>query len=280
MENSASTIAKWLESKKLSLPYAHVILGSGLAMPLNQLKMKGWNFCGELGFSEIPGINPSTAPGHKGTFRFYQSTKSKRVISFQTGRLHGYEGNTPAQVVKPVLAFADLGVDKFIITNATGSLQTKMKAGSVMMIEDQFNFTGQNPLTGHNDEKIGPRFPDMSQIYSTRMNRIIEKNIKAKKIKTHRGTYIGVNGPSFETPAETKLFSKWGMGAVGMSTVFEGIALKHRNKEIAGVSFLANMAAGIGDKAGKTLSGDEVLEEALKKAPSILMALFESMEQI
>lgn len=149
-----------------------------------------------------------------------------------------------------------------------------------MIITDQVNFTGLNPLTGHNDDSKGPRFPDMSQIYSPRMNQIIRNRLDANKIETHEGIYIGVNGPSFETPAETKLFSSWGMGSVGMSTVFEGIALKHRGREIAGVSFLANMAAGIGNKVGETLTGEEVLEEALKKAPQILQSLFESMELI
>lgn len=280
MENTSAKpslkINQWLKDKNLSLPYAHVVLGSGLALPLQTFDTKDWTFVGELSFAEVPGINPSTAPGHKGTFRFYK--KNDRVVSFQTGRLHGYEGNKPSDVVKPVLAFAELGVEKFIITNAAGSLQTHMKAGSVMMITDQFNFTGLNPLTGHNDDKAGPRFPDMSQIYSPRMNKIIAERLHANKVDTHDGIYIGVNGPSFETPAETNLFSNWGMGSVGMSTVFEAIALKHRSKEIAGVSFLANMAAGIGEKAGETLTGEEVLEEALKKAPQILKAIFESLE--
>ncbi len=268
----------WLKSKKLSLPYAHVVLGSGLALPLQNLEIPGWKFCGELHFSKIPGLNPSTAPGHKGTYRFYE--KNKRVISFQTGRLHGYEGNKASDVVRPVTVMAELGVNKFLLTNAAGSLQTYMKAGSVMLIRDQVNFTGLNPLSGPNDESKGPRFPDMSQIYSPKMNALLKKNLDAKKIETNFGIYIGVNGPSFETPAEVELFSKWGMGAVGMSTVFEAIALKHRNKEIGGLSFLANMGAGIGDKENSTLSGEEVLEEALKKAPAILNAIFESMEQL
>lgn len=279
MENPSSiAIKNWLETKNLPKPYAHIILGSGLALPLLNFDSKEWSFVGEVLFKDITGLNPSTAPGHKGSYRFYK--KNNRLVSFQTGRLHGYEGNKASDVVKPVLAFADLGVEKFIITNAAGSLQTHMKAGSVMIINDQVNFTGQNPLTGHNDDTKGSRFPDMSEIYSPRMNSILEKNLNKNKIETHGGIYIGVNGPSFETPAETKLFSSWGMGSVGMSTVFEAIALKHRNKEIAGLSFLANMGAGIGSKKGETLTGEEVLEEALKRAPQILQALFNSLDEI
>jgi purine-nucleoside phosphorylase len=286
MENNSSNlkgtqaIAAWLKEKNLSKPYAHVVLGSGIAGPIVNMKFSGWEFSGEMNFSEVPGLLVSTAPGHRASYRFYKNEKLKRVVCIQTGRLHGYEGNSAANIVKPVVVFADLGVEKFIVTNAAGSLQLKMKAGSVMVITDHFNLTGQNPLTGPNDEKIGPRFPDMSEVYSPRISKILEKNLKANKLKASRGTYICVNGPSFETPTETKLFAKWGLGAVGMSTVFETIALKHRGKEIGGFSFLANMAAGIGEKAGATLTGEEVLEEGLKKSPFMLNAIFATLEQI
>lgn len=283
MENIGNTptslkLNSWLKDKNLSIPYAHVVLGSGLALPLQSLDVKDWNFCGELTFAEVPGLITSTAPGHKGTYRFYK--KDSRVVSFQVGRLHGFEGNKASDVVKPVLALADIGVEKFILTNAAGSLQTHMKAGSVMLIKDHFNFTGLNPLTGHNNDSVGPRFPDMSQIYSPRINKILEEKLIEQKLQTHEGIYIGVNGPSFETPAENHLFAKWGMGSVGMSTVFEAIALKHRSKEIGGISFLANMGAGIGEKIGDTLTGEEVLEEGRKKAPEILRAIFKALEQI
>jgi len=283
MENTGNNptslkLKSWLKDKNLSIPYAHVVLGSGLAHPLDTLEIENWDFCGELAFSEIPNLVASTAPGHKGTYRFYK--KDSRVVSFQVGRLHGYEGNKPSDVVKPVLAFADIGVEKFILTNAAGSLQTHMKTGSVMLIKDHFNFTGLNPLTGQNNDSVGPRFPDMSQIYSPRINKILEEKLKEQKLQTHEGVYIGVNGPSFETPAENQLFAKWGMGSVGMSTVFEGIALKHRSMEIGALSFLANMGAGIGEKIGDTLTGEEVLEEGRKKAPEILKALFKTLEQI
>ncbi|MEZ4814810.1 MAG: purine-nucleoside phosphorylase [Bdellovibrionota bacterium] len=277
-DSRLSRLKDWLNEKNLALPYAHVVLGSGLALPLQDLEMKDWSFEGEISFSELPGMTSSTAPGHKGTYRFYK--KGTRVVSFQVGRLHGFEGNKASDVVKPVLTLADLGVEKFIITNAAGSLQTHMKAGSVMLINDHVNFTGLNPLTGPNDESLGPRFPDMSQIYSPRINKILEKHLNKHNVETHFGIYIGVNGPSFETPAEINLFSNWGMGSVGMSTVFEAIALKHRSKEIGGLSFLANMGAGLGEKAGDTLTGEEVLEAGRQTAPSILKAIFESLETL
>ena len=277
-------IKDWLQEKKLSVPAVHIVLGSGFAAALtaddSQKLFSSWTFEGEIPFKDLVGINPSTAPGHKGSFRYYQHKESKKVICFQTGRLHGYEGNSPQAVVKPVTTAFDVGTKNFLITNAAGSLQNHMKAGSVMIITDQFNFTGLNPLTGHNDESKGPRFPDMSQIYDPEVNTKLNRNLKAENLVTHEGIYIGVNGPSFESPAETQLFSHWGMGSVGMSTVFEGIALKHRGARIGALSFLANMGAGIGDKAGSTLTGEEVLEEGLKKAPMILRALFKTAEEI
>ncbi len=280
MENSALKIKEWLSSHKIALPFLHVVLGSGLASSLDEYEktQKDWTLKGVLSFSEIPGINPSTAPGHSAVYKFYE--KNGKTLSFQTGRLHGYEGNSPQSVVKPLTVLCDLGVQKFILTNAAGSLQTHMKAGTAMIIDDQVNMTGLNPLTGPNDEKKGPRFPDMSQCYSPRINEILKKNLLQKKVEVHHGTYIGVNGPCFETAAEVKLFSNWGMGAVGMSTVFEAIALRHRGGEVGGISFLANMGTGLAEKAHEKLSGEEVLEEGKKKAPLILSAIFNSAEEL
>ena len=284
MENSALKIKEWLDSHKITLPSLHVVLGSGLASSLvdfekNELKNKSeWKLKGTLPFHEIPGINSSTAPGHSASYKFYE--KNGKTLSFQTGRLHGYEGNTPQTVVKPLTVLCDLGVQKFILTNAAGSLQTHMKAGNVMLIDDQVNFTGLNPLTGPNDESKGPRFPDMSQCYSPRINQILQKNLIEHKVIVHHGTYIGVNGPCFESAAEVKLFSNWGMGAVGMSTIFEAISLRHRGCEVGGLSFLANMGTGLAEKAHEKLSGEEVLEEGKKKAPLLLSSIFKSADEL
>lgn len=285
MENSALKIQEWLSLQKIPLPFLHIVLGSGLASSLDdfekihlQKNQNDWKLKGTLSFSEVPGINSSTAPGHSASYKFYE--KNGKTLSFQTGRLHGYEGNTPQAVVKPLMVLSDLGVQKFILTNAAGSLQTHMKAGNVMLIDDQVNFTGLNPLTGPNDESKGPRFSDMSQCYSPRINETLKKNLLLNQVVVHRGTYIGVNGPCFETAAEVKLFSNWGMGAVGMSTVFEAIALRHRGREVGGLSFLANMGTGLAEKAHEKLSGEEVLEEGKKMAPLLLNAIFKSAEEL
>jgi purine-nucleoside phosphorylase len=275
---STLKLKSWLTENKIPLPSLHVVLGSGFASSLEEIQSQDWIYKGEISFTEIPSLVDAGAPGHKGAYRFYQNKEIS--ICFQTGRLHGYEGNSPATVVKPVLTLCDLGVKKFILTNAAGSLQLNMLPGSVMLIEDQVNFTGLNPLTGKNDEGKGPRFPDMSAIYSKKINSILKTHLENNSVTTHEGPYIGVNGPSFETPAEVRLFSSWGMGSVGMSTVFEAIALKHRGVEIGGISFLANMGAGLGEKEGKTLTGEEVLEEGKKKAPLILKAIFSAANEI
>lgn len=282
MEDSTTEIKNWLKANSISTPSLHVVLGSGLASALNKfdtgyLAKKGWKNVGEVAFSQIAGISSSTAPGHKAAYKFFE--RNGKVVSFQSGRLHGYEGHSPKTVVKPVIAMCELGVKKFILTNASGSLQTYMKAGTVMIITDHVNFTGQNPLTGPNLESLGPRFPDMGNVYSKNINSVLKNKLELNEVDVHEGIYIGVNGPSFETHAETKLFSDWGMGAVGMSTVFEAIALKHRGAETGGLSFLANMGAGIGDES-EVLTGEDVIVQGEKKSPAILKAIFEASEDL
>lgn len=258
-------------------PSLHIVLGSGLAGAVDQAisKSKEWKSIGEISFSDLSSIPQTSVQGHKGTFRFLTHIKSRRSLVLQTGRLHGYEGHEPEVVVTPLREVFDLGCRTFILTNAAGSLQKTAPAGSAMIITDHVNLTGKNPLLGPNPKDAlnrdrGERFPDMSEAYSLKLSAKLKTHLKKKIKRVSEGVYLGVLGPSFETPAEVKLFSKWGLGAVGMSTVWETIALRHMGAEVAGVSFLSNLGAGL---SKKPLSHEEVLATGKKTADLLMQAL-------
>lgn len=258
-------------------PELHIVLGSGLAGALEESTKlnKSWSTAGEISFSDLQSIPQTSVAGHKGSFKFLRHTETNKVLVLQTGRLHGYEGHDPKIVVQPLIESFDLGCRNFVLTNAAGSLKTKWKPGSAMIISDQVNFTGKNPLIGPNPKDAhlverGPRFPDMSRAYSKALNSLLKSHLKKHLKNVYEGTYIGVLGPNFETPAEIKLFSKWGLGSVGMSTVWEAIALAHVGANVGGVSFLSNLGSGL---SKKPLSHEEVLETGKKSASLMLKAL-------
>jgi purine-nucleoside phosphorylase len=279
INSSSLSLGKILVDKKLPAPSLHVVLGSGLAPAFSNLgQPKGFELAEDIPFGQIPGLLPSTAPGHKGTLRFFRHLATGRLVVFQVGRLHGYEGHSPQDVVAPLVQSALAGTPRFLLTNAAGSLDPSFHPGSLMVIRDHVNFTGKNPLYGINpaDESgktYGPRFTDMSQAYNVAMSDKLWAFLSAQGFVVHEGKYLGVNGPTFETPAEVKLFSSWGMGSVGMSTVWETMALNYLGKQVAGLSFISNLGCGLVSKA--PLTHDEVEEEARKIAPKLLAALFD-----
>lgn len=281
---SSFSLKKVLEDRKISVPDLHIVLGSGLAPAFaTSVPSIGVEAVAEISFTEVGGLLPSSAPGHKGAFKIYRDQRSGKTFSFQLGRLHGYEGHAPTAVVQPLVQLAVAGTQKFLLTNASGSLQPSFLPGSLMIIEDHVNFTGQNPLYGPNPadssgKTYGPRFTDMSATYDEKLNLILESTLRAAKLTVHRGTYLGVNGPSFETPAEVKLFSKWGMGAVGMSTVWESIAMNYLHRKVAGLSFISNLGCGL--VAKNALSHEEVEEEAARIAPVLVKTLFDYAGQV
>jgi len=257
-------------------PKLHCVLGSGLSDALNDIDFsQTWEECGEISFTEIPAFTATTAPGHPGKYKLYKH-KSGEILSLQLGRLHGYEGLEASEVVKSVTQIYDAGTKVFLLTNAAGSLNPDFKPGSVMLIEDHVNFTGRNPLVGENKGSVGQRFPDLSSLYNKELGTILEKSL-SNDFSVHRGTYIGVLGPSFETPAEVKLFEKWGMGAVGMSTVWEAIALKHRGAQVCGLSFMSNYGCGLIDS--NPLSHEDVLEQGRVSALSLVKGILSFAER-
>lgn len=258
-------------------PEFHVVLGSGFGAALNDGPANGgpkdWEKRAEFSFAEIPGLAPSTVPDHHGAFRVYEHLPSGRSVVFQLGRLHGYEGHPARAVVQPVMTARLAGIQNFLLTNAAGGLDPEHRLGDVMLIRDHVNLTGQNPLTGANPtspdgKELGPRFPDLSALYDGEYREGLRSALKTVDARVHDGVYLGLLGPSFETPAEVSLFSKWGVHAVGMSTVWEAIALRHSGARVAGLSLISNPACGLGD--GTPLDHHQIVDACRASARKIV----------
>lgn len=240
-------IAKKLDFK----PRLGFVLGSGLAAFANEVKIQA-----EFSFGELPHFAVSTVSGHPGKLILGQ-LEGVDVAVLQ-GRLHAYEGLELEQVIYPVRLLAALGVKTLVLTNAAGGLKKTMRSGDFMMIRDHINLTGLNPLRGPNWEK-GPRFVDMTSPYDPKLMKVMEESLRKEKVRAHKGVYIGVMGPSYETAAEVKFLGAIGGGAVGMSTVFEVLAARHAGLRVVGLSCITNLGTGL----SKTrLTHEEVKEVA------------------
>lgn len=247
------TAAEFLKSRFGDAPSVAVVLGSGLSSFADTLSNSK-----SIETKEIPGGVGSSVIGHSG--KLIVGKQGEVSVAVLAGRVHGYEGHSPSKVVFNLRALKIWGVKKFIITNATGSTSKAYKPGSLVFIKDHINFTGQNPLTGK-ELFGGERFPDMSNAYSKDWLKKSAAIARKLKITTKVGVYGGVTGPSFETASEIKMFAKWGIHMVGMSTVWEVIALKQMGAEILGLSCITNFGTGVSAKA---LSHTEVIEETKK----------------
>lgn len=197
-------------------------------------------------YAAVPGMGRSTAPGHEG--RFVAGTLEGTPVLCMQGRLHPYEGYAPAAVVFPVRLARCLGASTFVTTNAAGGVNAGYRPGQVVAIADHINLTGRNPLVGPNDDAVGERFPDMSHAYSPRLRDLAQSAAQNRRYVLEEGVYLGVTGPSFETPAEIRAFRTLGADLVGMSTVWEVIAAVHCGMEALGLSLVTNMAAGMLDE--------------------------------
>jgi len=272
-----SVFQEFLDQYSLPVPSYHIVLGSGYGSALSGFS---WEKVGDdLSFGDLPGFASSTVQDHAGAYRFYR--KGKHCISFQMGRIHGYEGHSAAAVVQPVMVPRLAGVKNFILTNAAGGLSVAHKPGDVMLIRDQVNLTGMNPLVGMNPrgvegKELGPRFPDLAKLYDRSFRERMRKHCASQLLWVHEGVYLGLLGPSFETPAEIQLFSSWGLHAVGMSTVWEAIALAHSGARVGGISLISNLASGLGEGA---LDHSKILETCRASASSILRAIERTIEE-
>jgi purine-nucleoside phosphorylase len=195
-------------------------------------------------YSDIPHMGRPSVPGHPG--RLVLGTLAGVPVAVLQGRLHLYEGWTPAEAVFPVRLLCWLGVRGLILTNASGAIRPGLRPGDLLLIQDHLNLSGSNPLSGVNDEAVGPRFPDMGEAYALPLSAALKTAAKALSIPLHEGVYAMVAGPSYETPAEVRMLKTLGADCVGMSTVPEVIAAAHHGVPVAAISCIANPAAGLG----------------------------------
>ncbi len=244
----------YLKSRFTHIPRTAVVLGSGLGDFVDELQDKI-----TIPYSEIPHFKVTKVEGHQGTLT-YGTIETTPVLLLQ-GRVHAYEGYALSEVVFAVRTLALLGVENFILTNASGGINLTYKPGDLSLIIDHLNLTGTTPLIGANIDSFGPRFPDMGEAYNPYLNSIIFDSAKELKQNLHKGVYVGVLGPTYETPAEIKMMRTLGGDMVGMSTVPEVIALHHMGKKVAGISCITNMGAGI---LNQKLKHEDIKEEALK----------------
>ncbi len=254
------------------MPELAVTLGSGLGFFAENAQMLL-----EFPYGDIPNFPVSTVVGHKGRLILAKDSTTEKNFWIMQGRVHYYEGYTMEQVVFPVRVLIKLGIRKYVVTNAAGGVNPNFEAGDLMIIRDHINMMGTNPLIGPNKEEFGTRFPDMSHAYSKKLSLLIQKAALETGVSMKEGVYMGLSGPTFETPAEVRMVAKLGADAVGMSTVPEVIAAKHASvEEVAGISFISNQAAGI---SPEPLSHEEVSENAAKveKKFSALMEKFVTM---
>ena len=229
-----------------------VILGSGLGDYADSVQNAV-----KLPYSEIPGFPVSTVAGHAGRL-VCGTLHGKRVVMMQ-GRFHYYEGYSMKDVTLPVRVMKKMGVKTLIVTNACGGVNLSFKPGDLMVIGDMINFTGVNPLIGHNLDEFGPRFPDMSCVFDKELRALAHSCAEAQGFKLQEGVYCQFPGPCYETPAEVRMARVFGADGVGMSTVPEAAVARHSGMRVLGISCITNMAAGILDQP---LCHEEVTETA------------------
>ena len=240
-----------------------LILGSGLGACADSFANRT-----VIPFSSIPHFPAFTVPGHSGNLVIGEFEGAPAVA--MQGRLHLYEGYSAAETAFPVRVLGCLGIARLIVTNSAGGIHSALHPGEMMLIADHINMMGSNPLTGLNPDIFGPRFPDMTEAYDATMRAIALEVAKEKQISLREGIYIGLPGPSYETPAEIRMCRVLGADAVGMSTIPEVIVANHMGMRVLGVSCITNMAAGI--LPGK-LAHAEVMQTAEKTGASLLSLL-------
>ncbi|MFV5692359.1 purine-nucleoside phosphorylase [Flavobacterium sp. LT1R49] len=246
-------------------PEYGVILGSGLGSFTDEMKVEF-----TLPYNEIPNFPISTVQGHKGALVF-GTIGDKQVVAMQ-GRFHFYEGYSMKEVTFPVRVMKFLGVDKLIVSNASGGVNPNYKVGSIVMITDHINMTPKHPLRGKNDERFGPRFVNMSEPYSKKMIAKAKELAQKLNIEVHEGIYLGLQGPTFETLAEYRMVKILGADCVGMSTVPEVIVARHMDLETFGISVITDMG---NEESIGTISHDEVLEAAKNAEPKVRILIKE-----
>jgi purine-nucleoside phosphorylase len=262
----ADTAAKFVLSRTPLRPRVGLILGSGLGALADEL-----TDATRIPYAQIPGFPQSTAIGHAG--QLVVGKVDELSVAVMQGRVHLYEGYAPDRVAFPVRVFGRMGVRALIITNAAGGINRQYRQGALVVITDHINLQGQNPLAGANDERLGARFPDMTEAYTKSYRQHALAAAKLLDQVIYQGVYAGLLGPSYETPAEIRYLRIIGADLVGMSTVPEVIAARHMGIKTLAISCVTNMAAGILDQA---IHHAEVLETA-ERVRSSFVALIKAV---
>jgi purine-nucleoside phosphorylase len=240
-----------------NLPKVAIVLGSGLGGLTKEI-----NITDSFEYKDIPNFPVSTVVGHGGKLIF--GTINNIPIMAMQGRFHYYEGYNMQEVAFPIRVMKNIGIETLILSNASGGMNPDFNIGDIMIIRDHINMFPTNPLMGKNHDELGPRFPDMSEVYDKKIIEKAEKIAEKNGIKVQKGVYVGVSGPCFETPAEYKMFRIIGGDVVGMSTVPEAIVARHSNMKCFALSVVTDLGV---DGQVCNVSHEEVLEAANKSEP-------------
>jgi len=262
--------AEYLNKQTSIKPDIGIILGTGLGSTAEAIEIDA-----EVDYKDIPNFPVSTVESHSGKLLF-GTLSGKKVVAMQ-GRFHLYEGYTPQQVTFPVRVMKSLGIKILIVSNACGGLNPQYERGDIMIITDHINFQGQNPLVGVNDDRLGPRFPDMYDIYTKELVDLAYRTAIENRIAIQKGVYISVLGPNLETGAEYRAMRVLGADVVGMSTVPEVIVARHSGLKVLGFSIITDM--GLPD-AMESVSLEDVIAAANKAEPKLKKMIIETLKKI
>lgn len=249
----------FVRSRADTRPAVGLVLGSGLGSLADEIEIDA-----DIPFVDVPGWPAPTAPGHSGRLLLGR-LRSVPVVCLR-GRLHMYEGVSERLVVEPVLLMGRLGAPIIVLTNASGGVNPDFGAGSLMVMRDHINLTARNPLIGPNDDMIGPRFPDMTAVWDRELRADLHAAARREDVAMVEGVYLGLTGPTYETPAEVRMIARLGADAVGMSTVMEAIAAHWAGLRVCGVSLVTNAGAGL---SPTPLTHEEVLAAAEVAGPRL-----------
>lgn len=270
MEKKLMTCLASIREKTDFQPEVALILGSGLGDYADGIRIEM-----TIEYSDIEGFPVSTVKGHKGRFVFGYVGEVPVVI--MQGRVHYYEGYPMSDVVLPTRLMGLLGAKKLLLTNAAGGINETFHPGDFMMLTDHIATCVPSPLIGPNMETLGPRFPDMSEVYSKRIQEVIRISAKVCGINLKEGVYVQLTGPAYETPAEIRMCRIWGGDAVGMSTACEAIAACHMGLEIGGISCITNLAAGMSKEKLDHKEVQETADRVSKDFKKLITRIIETL---
>jgi purine-nucleoside phosphorylase len=262
--------ANYIKERINATPEVGIILGTGLGGLVKEIEIKE-----SIPYSEIPNFPVSTVDGHAGRL-IYGKLGNKEVLAMQ-GRFHFYEGYSMKEVTFPVRVLKYVGINHLFVSNASGGLNPGWQVGEIVIINDHINFFPEHPLRGKNENELGPRFPDMSKCYDERLRNKAKLIALENNIVVKEGVYVGVSGPTFETPSEYKMFRLLGGDLVGMSTVPEVIVARHMNLKVFGISIVTD--SGVPGEIVE-ISHEEVQEVAMKAEPKMTLIMRELIKGI